>query len=224
MTTLHYIYDPLCGWCYAASPLIAAARAHLPVVLHGGGMMAYGHRQHVTPELRNYVIAHDQRIATLTGQPFGEGYFEGLLRDTTVTLDSELPITAVMAAEALAARGLDMLARIQTAHYVEGRRVSEFEVLRALAVEIGLDGAAFEAAYQRHSGILTWHHIEQSRTLLEQVGGRGFPTLLLERDGQYQVVALTAFLGKLPAWQKWLSDAVPASEPTEAPVCRIDGC
>ena len=23
---LHYIHDPLCGWCYAASPLVAAAR------------------------------------------------------------------------------------------------------------------------------------------------------------------------------------------------------
>ncbi|MCF3992670.1 DsbA family protein, partial [Pseudomonas aeruginosa] len=23
--TLHYLYDPLCGWCYGASPLLAAA-------------------------------------------------------------------------------------------------------------------------------------------------------------------------------------------------------
>ncbi|RLR78637.1 protein-disulfide isomerase, partial [Pseudomonas aeruginosa] len=22
--TLHYLYDPLCGWCYGASPLLAA--------------------------------------------------------------------------------------------------------------------------------------------------------------------------------------------------------
>ena len=25
--TLHYIYDPLCGWCYGAKPLIQAAQA-----------------------------------------------------------------------------------------------------------------------------------------------------------------------------------------------------
>ena len=24
---LHYIYDPLCGWCYGAAPLVEAARA-----------------------------------------------------------------------------------------------------------------------------------------------------------------------------------------------------
>ena len=27
MTTsiLHYVYDPLCGWCYAAEPLVKAS-------------------------------------------------------------------------------------------------------------------------------------------------------------------------------------------------------
>ena len=24
---LHYIYDPLCGWCYGAKPLVQAAQA-----------------------------------------------------------------------------------------------------------------------------------------------------------------------------------------------------
>mgnify|MGYP000541257890 CR=1 FL=1 len=40
MTTpvLHYIYDPLCGWCYGAKPLIDAARGIVPVVAHGGGI------------------------------------------------------------------------------------------------------------------------------------------------------------------------------------------
>ncbi len=36
---LHYFYDPLCGWCYAAEPLIqAAAAAGVPIMLHGGGL------------------------------------------------------------------------------------------------------------------------------------------------------------------------------------------
>lgn len=26
MATLHYIHDPLCGWCYGAAPLVKAAR------------------------------------------------------------------------------------------------------------------------------------------------------------------------------------------------------
>ncbi|MGE1526886.1 hypothetical protein [Pseudomonas putida] len=24
--TLHYFYDPFCGWCYAAAPMVSAAQ------------------------------------------------------------------------------------------------------------------------------------------------------------------------------------------------------
>lgn len=134
-TTLHYIFDPLCGWCYGAAPLVKAAKTipGLTIALHAGGMMTGNNRRQITDEWRNYVIPHDKRIAELTGQPFGEAYFNGLLRDTTAVMDSEPPITAILAAQALAGRGLDMLHRIQEAHYQEGRRIADTPVLEALA-------------------------------------------------------------------------------------------
>ncbi|MBF3187020.1 DsbA family protein, partial [Pseudomonas aeruginosa] len=101
--TLHYLYDPLCGWCYGASPLLAAACevTGLDVRLHGGGMMTDANRQPVGAGLRHYVMPHDLRIAQLTGQPFGKDYFDGLLRDTSAVFDSAPPTAAVLAAEAL---------------------------------------------------------------------------------------------------------------------------
>ena len=63
-------------------------------------------RQPVSAQLRDYVMPHDVRIAQYTGQPFGEAYFEGLLRDTTAVFDSAPPTTAVLAADQLAGRGL----------------------------------------------------------------------------------------------------------------------
>jgi putative protein-disulfide isomerase len=102
---LHYIYDPLCGWCYGAKPLVQAAQAVLPVLAHGGGMMTGANRQKVSPQLRSYVIPHDRRIAEYSGQPFGEAYFEGLLRDHTAVFDSAPPIAAVLAAEQMAVVG-----------------------------------------------------------------------------------------------------------------------
>jgi len=37
--TLHYVHDPLCGWCYAVTPMVeAVANAGIPIVLHGGGL------------------------------------------------------------------------------------------------------------------------------------------------------------------------------------------
>jgi putative protein-disulfide isomerase len=211
---LHYIHDPLCGWCYAAAPLLRAARELLPVQAHGGGMMAGAARQPVTPQLRAFVLPHDQRITQMTGQPFGEGYREGLLRDASAVFDSGPPTTAMLAAAQLGAaaghdgRDLDLLARMQQAHYVAGRRIAEPAVLQELAVAIGLDGAAFAQAYAALAGAATESHINESRRLLAHLGGRGFPTFALEREGQWVVLDSGAWLGRAEAWGEWLAAQV----------------
>lgn len=201
--TLHYIFDPLCGWCYGAAPLLQSARAiaGLDIALHGGGMMAGGNRQPVTEALRRYVMPHDERIASLTGQPFGEDYFNGLLRDTGAVFDSEPPITAILAAQALDGRGPELLQRIQRAHYVQGLRIADPAVLSALAADIGLDGAAFDAAYAAARGAETESHIAGSRQLLARLGGTGFPTLALERGGAYELLEPSRYLGRPEQWQ-----------------------
>ena len=227
MPVLHYIYDPLCGWCYGAKPLIDQARDILPVVAHGGGMMTGAQRRPVSAQLRDYVMPHDVRIAQYTGQPFGEAYFEGLLRDTTAVFDSAPPTSAVLAAEQFAGRGLELLGRLQAAHYVEGRRIADDDVLMAIAVEMGLAADGFRAAYVAVSGEVTQAHFKASRQLLSRVGGQGFPTVVLEQSGQYQVIDLGPYLGKPQAFGDWLRqlDAVRGQDSSgSAPSCGLDGC
>ena len=227
MTTLHYIYDPLCGWCYGAAPLLKAARQVLAVQAHGGGMMTGANRQQVTPQLRAYVQQHDARIAQLTGQPFGPAYNDGLLHDTAAVLDSEPPTAAVLAAEAIAGRGLDMLAQLQTAHYVDGRRIAERATLIEIAGEIGLNAAAFAVEYDSQLGDAVHRHIQTTRRLMAQVGARGFPSFVLETDGVLHSIDLAAYLGNPQAFQDWLrSRAEPSTSRGEAaaPACDINGC
>jgi len=224
--TLHYIYDPMCGWCYGAAPLVSAARELVAVRAHGGGMMAGRNRQHVSPQLRGYVMPHDRRIAQLTGQPFGEAYFEGLLRDETTLFDSEPPITAVLAADAVAGQGLDLLARLQRAHYVEGRRIADAPVLHELATEIGLERVAFARAFEQASGEPTQAHIAASRALLARIGG-GFPTFALEREGRLEIVDIGPHLGHSDTWKAWLRAHLPAATASStgpAFRCSLDGC
>lgn len=221
--TLHYVFDPLCGWCYGAEPLIRAASTRLPVVLHGGGMMAGANRQRVSAQLRDFVIPHDRRIAEYTGQPFGQGYFEGLLRDHSAVFDSQPPIAAILAAEQLAGRGMEMLARLQQAHYVEGRRIADDDVLQAVAVELGLALPAFRAAITQ---IDCDSHMRTSRALLASVGGQGYPTLVLAREGQLQVIDIGPFLGKPEMFVQWLDrEYQPSlSKTPSAAFCAQDGC
>ncbi|WP_279211444.1 DsbA family protein [Delftia acidovorans] len=240
---LHYIFDPLCGWCYAAAPLVKAARSVPGVTLqwHGGGMLTGAHTRTITADWRGHVMPHDQRIAEMTGQPFGTAYFDGLLNDLGAVLDSEPPTTALLAAEELAGRGLDMLARQQQAHYVEGRRISDPAVLLELARDLGLDVAAFTDAFQRLSGAATQAHIAQAREWLELAQGQGFPTFALEFDhpeaeqpGQraIQRIDIGPWLGDADGWAQQLGEwvqqvaAITAGEQAapQGEDCGPDGC
>lgn len=241
--TLHYIADPLCGWCYAAAPLVRAARevAGLDVVFHGGGMMAGPNAQPVTPQLRNYVMPHDHRIAALTGQPFGDAYFEGLLRDGTAVFDSAPPTAAVLAAEALAGRGLDMFAALQRAHYVDGKRIADRDVLIDIAAgaadatdpaSLGLDREAFANAFDAQDATALMQHFRDSRAWLARVGGSGFPTFALEIGGQTERLEPGRYLGQPDAWRDALRERLLAAQTTASaqggagalPQCGPDGC
>ena len=228
--TLHYIFDPMCGWCYAAAPLVDAARSvpGLEVAFHGGGMMTGANRRAITPQWRDYVLPHDRRIAELTGQPFGEAYFEGLLRDIGAVMDSEPPTTAILAAEALrAGGGLDMIHRLQRAHYVEGRRIADTQVLAAIAKELAFDPDAFASAFARLSGEATSTHMAESRQWLQRAGGQGFPTFVLaQADGNAGRIDIGPWLGRADDWKAQLATFVaPAPSAAAAPAaCGPDGC
>ncbi len=205
---LHYIYDPLCGWCYGAAPLVRAAREvpHLEIVLHGGGMLADANRQPANEALRQFVMEHARRITALSGQVFGDAYLSGLLADARVVLDSTPPTAAVLAVESLGGRPLavEFLDRLQQAHFVDGRDLGQRAVLIALAAQAGLDAARFEDALDRASDTVA-EHIGASRALLARVRGQGFPTFVLEHDGRGERLDHGPHLGDPARWRAELA-------------------
>lgn len=211
--TLHYIHDPLCGWCYGAQPLVSAAVAmlgdRLALRLHGGGLFA--EPRELTPQMAEHIVLADERIEQISGQPFGEAYTEGLLAEQGTVLYSLPPIAAVLAAESLHAdAAYPMLAAIQNAHYRRGLRVVESDVLTELAEEIGLVGADFAEALQRAIGHDALEHIQASRRLLGEVGGQGFPTLVLEVHGAMQVLPHHQDYGRPEAFVERIAALLPA--------------
>ncbi|CRY55378.1 thioredoxin-like protein clustered with PA0057 [Yersinia intermedia] len=209
-TKLHYIFDPLCGWCYGAAPLVQAAQdiPNLALVLHAGGMMSGLNRRQIDNQWRDYVMPHDQRIAALTGQTFGDAYYNDLLNDTSAVMDSTPPITAILAAESLGGRGADMLHRIQQGHYVEGRRISDASVLAELATDIGLNRDEFIHAFNATQEI-SIQHINKSRIFLEKMRGHGFPTFVLQdNQGKLTVLPASEYYGDPSAWTKMLKNSI----------------
>lgn len=212
VATLHYIHDPLCGWCYATQPLVSAAQAQLggrlALRLHGGGL--FGEPRRVDVGLAQHIMHSDERIAQLSGQPFGEAYTQGLRADDGTVLYSLPPIAAVLAAESLdAAKAYPMLVAIQNAHYQRGLRVVEPQVLTALAEGTGLNGTHFAQALVRADGHALFDHVQASRRLLDVAGGHGFPTLLLEIDGRRTLLQHHTYYGRPAAFVQMLATRLP---------------
>ncbi|AAQ60605.1 putative protein-disulfide isomerase, contains CxxC motif [Chromobacterium violaceum] len=224
---LHYFYDPLCGWCYGASPLLQAVAA-LPgvsVEMHAGGMLDESEGRTITPDWRSYVMPHDKRIAQMSGQPFGDAYYDGLLNDIGAPLASNPAIAAVLAADTLGIAPLAMLARIQRAHYQEGRRIAEFAVLSELAVELGADAGAFQAAWQPAREDAE-KHIDDTRRRMGQLGLRGFPSAVLEQDGRLERLELSGWFGKPAQLAAALAERLPkpAAGGDDALFCTPESC
>ena len=190
MGTLHYIHDPLCGWCYGAAPLLKAASAvpGLQIRLYGGGMMS---GQPGGAGLSAFVRPHADRITRLTGQEFGSAYLDGLTANPAAIFDSAPPTTALLAA-AESGRETEFLAFLQHAHFVEGADICNRDQLLRLTASFGLDPGAID----RLSGTPTLRHIQEGRALLAQVGGAGFPTYAYETAEGFRMLNSSAFLGK----------------------------
>lgn len=207
-TVLHYIYDPLCGWCYGAEPLVLAAQrvAGLELRLHAGGLFPEPTR--LPEDMRRYIREADARVGQLTGQPYGKAYLEELLGDPNLVLHSRPPIAAVLAAEALApGRAFEMVRAIQHAHWEEGRHVVRPAVLSDLAAGLGFERDAFDAAL---AGAPVDAHIAETQRLMGAVGARGFPTFVLEVDGQRLGVPHHRFASSPPAFAAWLRETIDA--------------
>lgn len=175
--TLHYIYDPLCGWCYAAMPMVQAViSAGVPVTLYGGAL--WNQPTQLDAARREYIGQNDGRIAALTGLPFGAAYFDGVLANADTVLWSQPTIASVLAAGVMRTDAdLDMLTAIQTAHYVSGRHVTEEATLIDLATAIDLSPDEFTTVLRN---VQVDAHITQTRRLMTALNLRGFPSFLLQ--------------------------------------------
>lgn len=209
MAILHYIYDPLCGWCYAAESLIEAAASikNLQIVLHGGGL--FSEAMHLPAAKRDHIRLADARIGQMSGQMFGDAYLNGLLADPATVYDSRPPIAAMLAVQSLrSGSGLAMLKALQHAHYRDGRRIVEPAVLTELAVSIGMEHKAFMRAYGNFAGASTDRHIGESRRLMQHVGAHGFPAFCIENEKGYAVARHDACYGEASLFRSMLESRI----------------
>ena len=79
-----------------------------------------------------------------------------------------------------------MFAAIQSAYYTEARDPSDHETLVAIATELGLDEADFRTLIDAPE---THQRLTDEFALRDQLGASSFPSVGLQRDGEFILLA-----------------------------------
>ena len=208
--TLHYLFDPLCGWCYGATPAVAdlLGTPGIAVNLLPTGLFSGQGARAMDDAFANFAWSNDQRIERLTGQRFSERYRERVLGQRPQRFDSgpaSLALTAVSLLEPT--REFEALQAIQRARYVDGGDVVSLPALAELLRAIDLKEAGARIA-QPDEALLGAHRerVSRAQALMQQVGARGVPSFIAGAGTQRRVLdhgaALSdpaALLRQLPA-------------------------
>lgn len=209
--TLHYLFDPLCGWCYGATQALNLLRGTADVELRllPSGLFAGQGARPMDADFAAYAWSNDQRIEQLTGQRFTEQYRTEVLDRQPQMFDSgpaTLALTAVMLSAP--ARELDALKAIQRARYVDGQDITHAPTLAAVLLALELDQAAARVI-QADEELLAVNRarMAQAQALLNQSRARGVPTFILETNGHRQLLPSSAAYSNPQAFVEQISAA-----------------
>ena len=182
MSTLVYIHDPMCSWCWAFSSAFERLREGLPTEVRTKRLLAGlapDSREPMPAQMREYVRGQWRQIQRqVPGTRFNFDFWT-----RCVPRRSTYPACRAVIAARRQGKALDeaMTRAIQRAYYLQARNPSDTETLVDLAVELGLDVPGFQRA-------LVSAEVEEALmdeiSATRRMGVRAFPALVLETDGQ----------------------------------------
>lgn len=193
-----YLFDPLCGWCYGAAPMLRRLReAGVAVRPLPTGLFTGPGARPMDAGFAAYAWSNDQRIERLTGQRFTNAYRSQVLEAEDSLFDSG-PATLALSAVALTepARELDALAAIQAGRYVEGLDTTSLACLALILRHAGFTAAA-DCLGAPDEALLAANRarIAEGRSLMASLGAQGVPALVAQHDGQQRLITSNALFG-----------------------------
>lgn len=179
---IEYLFDPLCGWCYGASPMIEelAARSDITLRLVATGLFADEGARPLDAGFAEFAWKHDQKIAALTGQSFSDAYRQQVLGAGKGMLDSgpsNLALTAVALEDP--SREFEAMRAIQRSRYVDGGDITDLTALADVLEALGLSTSA-DRIRDPDDALLraTRDRIAAGRATAKDFNLRGVPALI----------------------------------------------
>lgn len=194
-----YLFDPLCGWCYGASPAIQrlGRQSGIQLELVPTGLFAGSGGRTMDAAFADYAWSNDVRIEKLTGQRFTEDYRKNVLGKPGSRFDSAtttLALTAVSLSEPQ--RELETLKVLQAARYLQALDTSAVPVVEKLLRDTGLSAAAHRLV-TGDAELLAANaaRIQNAQGLMQTLGAQGVPALVVKDDNGSRLLRGNALYG-----------------------------
>ncbi len=186
---LEYFFDPLCGWCYASAPALAALAEAYPDALQmrPSGLFSEGGARRMAA-IADHAWHNDTRIAELTGQEFSLDYRDSVLRKSDALFDSAYMTRAIVAVgeidQALEPRLLNAL---QRARYAGAQDTSLAQTVASVTAELcreaghPINEAAFAARLHDDADLAARAsaRVAETQERMQKLSGSGVPQLLV---------------------------------------------
>ncbi len=189
-STLFYIYDALCGWCYGFGPVMEKLHQNYSnkinfQVLSGG--MITGSRVGPLANMAAYIRQASPRVTAMTGVPFSEAYLNGILENKSYISNSTPPAVALgILKEAQPNQQVALAHSIQKLMFVEGKNLNEAAVYFSLAEQVNLTQEIFTQKFT-NPAYLT--NAQEEFATVQQWGITGFPAIVLQKQKQLYLIA-----------------------------------
>ncbi|WP_101758276.1 DsbA family protein [Oceanicoccus sp. KOV_DT_Chl] len=184
-TSLFYIHDPMCSWCWGFRPTWDALKRALPTSIHVinlTGGLAPDSDQVMPIAMQQTIEDYWHTIQQQLGTEFNFDFW----RKNQPRRSTYIACRAAIAADNQGAQDT-MIDAIQQAYYLRALNPSDRSVLLQLAAELELQTETFTRDLESP---VTHAEFKRQRALAHSLPIQGFPSLVLKRGEQLAGITL----------------------------------
>jgi len=185
-TTLFYIHDPMCSWCWGFRPTWLTLQHQLPPhirIQYVLGGLAPDSQTPMPTAMQQRIQQHWHTIRRkIPGTVFNFDFWTKN-QPRRATWPACRAVIATRRQRPAAEHS--MILAIQRAYYIEARNPSDDDVLIRLAGKLGLDVSRFQHDL---NSTATQRELEQEIALRRKLGANSFPSLILQCHGRCYVI------------------------------------
>ena len=184
-STLIYIGDPMCSWCYGFAPELAKTieyfddKVQLRLIM--GGLRPYND-EHINT-MKDFLKEHWEHVYEASGQPFDYG----ILDDPNFVYDTEPPSRAVLVVRHLNPEAeMAFFKDVQEMFYAKNQHTDVAENYYPLVDKYRINREEFTKSFNSDEMKLL---IKEDFNAANDMNIRGFPSMVLFQDGKYTLIS-----------------------------------